>query len=250
MEFNYNDGGRSKYFKADNVGDCVTRAIAIATGKDYLEIYNRLNEMAKRESTKRHRGHKRSQARNGVFKETWKRYLKEIGWVHHSTCEVGSRNEKLKFVDGALPQKGRIIVQLSKHLTCLVDGVINDTYDCSRKEYYDRESGDLMVNEERCVYGYWTAPTEEQQESMEHSKRLVEAQKEAVKQTKTKVSKIKDKYNKLIKAHQKEIRKLKRQMEKEIKKIKESDANAFIDTLLEDTENEVGSKNKVRRFTL
>ena len=52
MEFVYSDGGRSKYFKANNVGDCVTRAICNATGKDYKEVYDALNDMAKRESVK------------------------------------------------------------------------------------------------------------------------------------------------------------------------------------------------------
>ena len=47
MEFVYSDGGRSKYFKANNVGDCVTRAICNATGKDYKEVYDALNDMAK-----------------------------------------------------------------------------------------------------------------------------------------------------------------------------------------------------------
>lgn len=37
MDFVYNDGGRSRYFKAKSVGDCVTRAIAIATRTDYKE---------------------------------------------------------------------------------------------------------------------------------------------------------------------------------------------------------------------
>lgn len=32
MKFHYSDGGRSNYFKATNVGDCVTRAICNATG--------------------------------------------------------------------------------------------------------------------------------------------------------------------------------------------------------------------------
>ena len=35
MKFIYDDGGRSKYFKAKGVSDCVTRAICNATGKDY-----------------------------------------------------------------------------------------------------------------------------------------------------------------------------------------------------------------------
>ena len=37
---------------------------------------------------------------------------------------------------------GDIIVKLSKHISVVRDGIINDTYDCSR-------------NETRCVYGYW-----------------------------------------------------------------------------------------------
>ncbi len=39
IDYKYNDGGRSKYFKGTG-GDCVTRAIAIATGKDYKEVYD------------------------------------------------------------------------------------------------------------------------------------------------------------------------------------------------------------------
>ena len=39
LEFKFNDGGRSKYFKGET-GDCVTRAIAIATGEDYMTIYD------------------------------------------------------------------------------------------------------------------------------------------------------------------------------------------------------------------
>ena len=43
MEWVYDDGGRSKYFKAEHVGDCVCRAIAIGTGKDYKEVYDLIN---------------------------------------------------------------------------------------------------------------------------------------------------------------------------------------------------------------
>lgn len=44
MDFVYNDGGRSKYFKG-NAGDCVTRAIAIATGFDYKEVYDNIKDL-------------------------------------------------------------------------------------------------------------------------------------------------------------------------------------------------------------
>lgn len=227
MKFNYNDGGRSKYFKADNVGDCVTRAIAIATGRDYKEIYDTLNQMAKKESTKRHRGHKRSQSRNGVFKETWKRYLANIGWVHVSTCAIGSSKSKVKFVDGALPEKGTYIVQLSRYLTTLVDGVINDTYDCSKKQYYDWYSGDLVTNEERCVYGYWRAPTQEEQEMHEgcvalqqEYKEFVDDQKKQLALEKAKVKKhndsIKKKFAPKIRKLKAQLRKLEKEMESQM----------------------------------
>ena len=39
--FNYNDGGRDKYFKG-TTGDCVTRAIAIACNLDYKKVYDDL----------------------------------------------------------------------------------------------------------------------------------------------------------------------------------------------------------------
>ena len=234
MEFVYSDGGRSKYFKANNVGDCVTRAICNATGKDYKEVYDALNDMAKRESVKKHRGNKRSNSRNGVFKETWKRYLRNIGWIYHSTCELGSHKNKLKFVNGSLPDKGNVIVQLSRHLTCLKDGVIYDTYDCSKKDYYDF-NGDLVTNEERCVYGYWTEPTKEEIEERElllkQAKELKDVKNQHMKDVKQKIENIKNKYNPKLSNLEKQIKKLQHtlkietnRMNKEIKKIKEENS--------------------------
>ena len=51
-----------------------------------------------------------------------------------SGCKVHLKAEELP--------KGRIIARVSKHYTTVIDGVLNDTYDCSR-------------GETRCVYGYW-----------------------------------------------------------------------------------------------
>jgi len=217
FQFKYNDGGRSNYFKANNVGDCVTRAISIATGKDYKEVYDRLNQMAKKESVKRHRGHKRSESRNGVFKETWKRYLNELGWVHVSTCAIGSRANKVKFVDGSLPTKGTYIVQLSRHLTVLKDNVINDTYDCSKKEYYN-EYGDLEVNDERCVYGYWREPTQVEKQLQEEAQKQVQDYKDFVAKEKEELAKkraeVKKHNDKINKKYAKRINALKRQLRK------------------------------------
>ena len=138
MEFNYNDGGRHKYFKG-TTGDCVCRAIAIANNMDYKEVYNLINEYAKKEKTgRRKRGI--SNARTGVYKNTEKKILESLGWKYKATMGIGT-GCKVHLKEDELPN-GTIIVQVSRHLTCIIDGVINDTYDCSR-------------DGSRCVYGYW-----------------------------------------------------------------------------------------------
>lgn len=143
MEFVYNDGGRSKYFKAENVGDCVCRAICNAGGYDYKEIYDGLKEAAKAERTEK-QGGKRSSVRDGVYKDTRRKFLEKLGWVWHPTMSFGSGCTVHLKAD-ELP-KGNLIVSVSKHLTCVRDGVLYDTYDCSR-------------GETRCVYGYYTRRT-------------------------------------------------------------------------------------------
>ncbi|MBP3707562.1 MAG: hypothetical protein J6J36_03000 [Clostridia bacterium] len=138
MEFNYNDGGRAKYFKG-KTGDCVTRAIAIATEKDYLEVYNIINELAKKEKITEKKK-KKSNARTGVYKDTYKKYLESLGWKWYPCMRIGS-GCTTHLCKEELPN-GTIICRLSRHLVCVKDGVINDTYDCSR-------------GETRCVYGYF-----------------------------------------------------------------------------------------------
>lgn len=142
----YDDGGRSQYFNAQNVGDCVTRAICNATGKDYKEVYDALKELAKKERiTKRNK--KKSSVRDGVNIRTCHKYIEGVlGWVWHPTMQIG-QGCKVHLCAEELP-KGSLIIQVSSHLTCMKDGVIYDTYDCSR-------------GGTRCVYGYWTKPRRE-----------------------------------------------------------------------------------------
>ena len=126
LGFKYNDGGRSKYFKG-RTGDCVTRAIAIATGKDYKEVYNTIKELIGRSP------------RNGTYKEETRYVMEYYGftWVscmHGRGCECHLRKDELP--------DGRIVCNVTHHLTAVIDGVINDTHNPSR-------------NGTRCVYGYW-----------------------------------------------------------------------------------------------
>lgn len=138
MKWVYSDGGRGKYFKAEKVGDCVCRAIANATGKDYKEIYNGLAAMMKEI---RKRGDKRRTPRDGIAGATARKYITEVlGWKWNPVMKIGT-GCKMHLREDELPG-GTIIVSLSGHYSCVKDGVLYDTYDCTR-------------GGTRCVYGYY-----------------------------------------------------------------------------------------------
>lgn len=136
MKFIYNDGGRNKYFKG-SAGDCVTRAIAIANNMDYKQTYTLVANYVKQATGTK-------SARSGVPKKVVKKIMDDLGWTYVATMKVG-RGCNTHLIDNELP-KGIIIAQVSKHITCIINGVINDTYDCSR-------------GGRRCVYGYWYKPS-------------------------------------------------------------------------------------------
>lgn len=141
MEFIYNDGGRKVAgWAAEHVGDCVTRAIAIATETPYQQVYNQVNLLAQSERPRK--GQTRSSARNGVNVEskTTRKYMDGIGWTWVPTMLFG-QGCKVHLTPNELPQ-GRLVVQVSHHLCAVIDGVVYDTSDPSR-------------GGTRCVYGYW-----------------------------------------------------------------------------------------------
>ena len=227
MKFIYSDGGRSKYFKG-TTGDCVVRAICNASGKDYKEVYDAINELAKNERRgKRKKGV--SNARTGVYRTTEKKYIEEVlGWRWVATMRIGE-GCKVHLNEDELPS-GTLIVAVSKHLTCVKDGVLYDTYDCSR-------------GESRCVYGYWIKPTADEEEAFrkqqEHANKLIEAQKKAIEETKAKVEAVKKAYKPKLTKLEKKLKEIKHQltletnrMNREIKKIKEQDGKAFCDKVL------------------
>ena len=139
MAFAYNDGGRAAAGYKGQAGDCVTRSIAVATGRPYQEVYDAINAASVGERRgKRKRGV--SNARTGVYKNTTRKYMESIGWEWVPTMQIGS-GCKVHLRADELPT-GRLVVAVSKHLTAVIDGVIHDTHDPSR-------------DGTRCVYGYY-----------------------------------------------------------------------------------------------
>lgn len=131
MQFVYNDGGRAKAGFKGKTGDCVIRAICIATGADYGDLYR---EVRKRMGT----GHS---PRAGVPKPLIKKIMAERGWKWTPCMGIGT-GTKVHLDPGELPS-GPLVVSCSRHLVAVIDGVVHDTYDCTREN-------------KRAVYGYWS----------------------------------------------------------------------------------------------
>ena len=132
MGYIYSDGGRSNYFKG-NTGDCVCRAIAIASGRDYKDVYNSLKKAIG------------GSPRNGVYtnKPNFKRWMTENGFEWVSCAGIGKKIA-VHFVEGELP-KGKMVCSVAKHYVAVVDNIVYDTWD-SRYNCF----GEL-----RRIYGYW-----------------------------------------------------------------------------------------------
>jgi hypothetical protein len=141
IPFTFNDGGREAAGFKGFTKDCVARAIAIASDTPYLQVYTEINSLIlSKRQTKRIVGRS---SRTGVPRRIAKEYLEARGWVWTPTMHIGS-GCTVHLGKGELPM-GRLIVSLSKHYAAVIDGVLNDTHDCTR-------------DGTRCVYGYYMQP--------------------------------------------------------------------------------------------
>ena len=138
IKFQYNDGGRKDAGFKGETGDCVVRAIVIATQLPYRKVYDELNVIGKNERIGKSK--RKSNSRTGVKRKTYEKYLKDLGWKWVPQMFIGS-GCKTHLIKEELPE-GSIIVRVSKHLVAVLDGVIYDIEDCSR-------------GGTRCVYGYF-----------------------------------------------------------------------------------------------
>ncbi len=136
MSWVYDDGGRETAGLVGVAGDCVCRAVSIALGRPYPEVYAELAAL------NAENGGTRS-AREGIPKPVTRVYLASLGWTWAPTMGIGTGCRVHLRADELPP--GRIIVKLSRHICAVIDGVIHDTYDPSREGT-------------RCVYGIWSQP--------------------------------------------------------------------------------------------
>lgn len=106
---------------------CVKRALALATGKDYMEIQRELNQLKKVTNTAVYNDNK-----------NWKYYAEKILKAKKISFPVEKSYARM---DGgtfttAYP-KGIYLLRMAGHLTCCIDGIIHDTWNCTDKCVYN-----------------------------------------------------------------------------------------------------------------
>lgn len=115
MRYQRNDGGRLDAGYRGTGGDCVVRAIAIATSQPYIVVRRELTEL-----TKEMTGGLDSSVANGCPLPVSHKYLTDMGWEL-----VLTKGEYLKDA----PKDRRIIACLTRHYVAALHGTIHDSWD-------------------------------------------------------------------------------------------------------------------------
>lgn len=116
VKFNNNPSGRK-------TSDCVIRAIAAATQTGWFDVAHKLYLLSNKLCTAQ------------TARETYREYLKghkKIPVMH----DTATGRKRWKVEDIAL-WEGTYIVSVAGHLTCVANGEIIDTWDCSKKSAYE-----------------------------------------------------------------------------------------------------------------
>src|SRR5262245_17122851 len=94
MKHVYDDGGRAAAGYKGECGDCVARAVAIATGQPYEQVYQALADVnaSTRQTRRRSKSVGTKSARNGICTKAqpFKVYMANLGWVWTPTMAIGS----------------------------------------------------------------------------------------------------------------------------------------------------------------
>lgn len=134
LPYVYDDGGRALYFKAKGVGDCVCRAVAIASGRDYKQVYDAMRSALG------------ETPRNGVNTRSvkFKRFMSSMGFTWTSCSGIGSTTAVHYYAD-EMPTTGRYVCMVAKHCTAVVNGEVHDIWDSRFNSF----------GQHRRIYGYW-----------------------------------------------------------------------------------------------
>ena len=119
MEFiKYNNNPKNKI-----TNDCVIRAIALGTNRNWKDIYMELTELG---------------IDKGLMindKKNWKMYLRRLGYEQQKTPkkENNKRYTIQEFCKELAEEQKIYIISIRKHLTVVKDKNLYDTWNCSSK---------------------------------------------------------------------------------------------------------------------
>jgi len=137
--FRRDDGGRQAAGFSERAGDCVLRAITIATAGDYATHRKGLMDVRRESGNSRGNG-----VFDGMFWGDYRIYLGRLGW------EWVQAPPKTYLRHADLPKGKTLIVQIARHLLAVVDGVVRDTWDSRVR----RKTGEGLP----LVHGYFIKP--------------------------------------------------------------------------------------------
>jgi hypothetical protein len=123
------DGGKLASGRKGTSGDCVVRAIAIASGMPYETVYR----MVAKEAA--NFGFKKS-ARDGIHNHVRDKVLKDLGYIWHAAPKIAGRKARCS----DLYDKGMVIARQARHIVAVNYGMPHDIFNSSTK----------------MVYGYWS----------------------------------------------------------------------------------------------
>jgi hypothetical protein len=143
LGYRYDDGGRKAAGFKGITGDCVTRAIAIATRTKYSAVYEKLNWLCEYPPRTYRKG---QYAHSGISLGLWKAYLWSRGWRYFD-CDPRPfylrrhKHRPRKFSVEDLPN-GTLILHLCvdddwdgpRHVCVVKDHVVLDNYPTHKRD--------------------------------------------------------------------------------------------------------------------
>lgn len=112
------DNAHPKHKKTD---DCVVRALALAEGKRWIEVYEELCALG------------REMFEMPNMKAVYERYLLERGWIKMPMPKKWD-NTRFTIKEWADENPNRVmVIRVAKHLTTVIHGDLHDTWNCGRK---------------------------------------------------------------------------------------------------------------------
>lgn len=108
------------------VGDCVKRAITLAAQMDYMEVQRELNRYKKVTG---------AQSFNSDYNPH--KYVENV--LHARKLSFPAERGKKRMTGEEFSRThptGRYILNMARHWSCCVDGIIYDTWDCSERCVY------------------------------------------------------------------------------------------------------------------